>query len=121
MLERLGHLSAARPRRTLVVLFLFVALAGIVGGPVAGRLESGGGFAPKSSESSRAEAQLERATGEDATSGIVLLVRAAPAELDALTKAATGRLAGLPGISEATPAGRAQDGEGALVTATIKA
>ena len=121
MLERLGSLSAARPRRTLILLFLFVALAGFVGGPVAGRLESDGGFTTASSESSRADAQLQRASGEQASPGIVLLVEGAGSDLEQRTRAAAAKLSAAPGIVDATPAGRSKDGERALVAGTIRA
>src|SRR4051794_34067585 len=113
MLARLASLSAARPRRTLLVLLAFVVLAGVVGGPVAGRLEAGGGFTPAASESSRADAEFERATGQGAAPGIVRLVDAERAQ------AAAAELAGLPGIAAARPAGVA--GTSALVAGTIAA
>ena len=121
MLERLGSLSAARPRRTLIVLLAFVVLAGVVGGPVAGRLESGGGFTPRSSESSRADQQLERATGQDASPGIVLLVRGPRPDLQQRARAAADKLARVPGVAGARPAAVAKDGAGALVTGSIRA
>ncbi len=121
MIERLGSLSAARPRRTLVVLFLFLALAGVVGGPLAGSLDSDGGFTAGSSESSRAAEQLQAATGEEAAPGIVLLVDGAGGDLEQRTGAAADRLEAVPGIAGAEPAGRSQDGRSALVTGTIRA
>ncbi|HST42848.1 MAG TPA: MMPL family transporter [Conexibacter sp.] len=121
MLERLGSLSAARPRRTLILLLLFLVVAGLVGGPVAGRLESGGGFATDASESSRAAAHLERATGQQAAPGIVLLVSGGADDLAQRTRQATGQLAAVPGIVETAAAGRARDGDAALVTGTISA
>jgi len=120
MLERLGRLSAARPRRTLILLFIFVAVAGAVGGPVAGRLSSGDGFTTAASESTRAERQLQRATGADVSPGIVVLVEGR-GDLARRTRAATDRLAAVSGIAEARPAGRSRDGGSALVTGTIRA
>ena len=113
MLARLAGLSAARPRRTLLVLFAFVMLAGVVGGPVAGRLESSGGFTPAASESSRADQQFERATGQETAPGIVLLVDRGRAQ------AAAAKLAAVPGIVAARPAG--VSASGALVAGTIAA
>src|SRR5918992_2577057 len=121
MLERLGNLSAARPRRTLIILLGFVLLAAVVGGPVAGQLESGDGFRTDSSESSRADEQFERATGEDTAPGIVLLVRGSAAGLEERAAAAADELAGLPGVTRATPAGVAEDGRSAVVTGSIRA
>jgi len=121
MLERLGSLSAARPRRTLALLAAFVALAGLVGGPLAGQLQSDGGFTPDASESARAVEQLQRATGEDAAPGIVLVVGPAGGRLDERARAAADRLAAVPGIARAEPAGRSPDGDRALVVATLHA
>lgn len=122
MLERLGSLSAGRPRRTLVILFLFLVVAGLIGGPVAGRLESDGGFTTSSSESSRAQAQLERATGREASPGIVLLVSDdGSGDLARQTRAADATLAAVPGVVETTVAGRSRLGDAALVTGTIAA
>jgi uncharacterized membrane protein YdfJ with MMPL/SSD domain len=121
MLERLGSLSAARPRRTLAILFAFVVLAGVVGGPVAGQLESGGGFTAGSSESSRADEQLVRATGQGAAPGIVLLVGGPAAGLEERARAAAGELAAVPGVAGASPAGISDDGSSALVAGSIDA
>jgi uncharacterized membrane protein YdfJ with MMPL/SSD domain len=121
MLERLGKLSAARPRRTLLILLVFVALAGVVGGPVAGQLEAGDGFTTPSSESSRADDQLQRATGEDAAPGIVLLVDGSAANLEQRARAAAGELSGVPGVAGATVAGASEDGDSAVVTGTLAA
>jgi uncharacterized membrane protein YdfJ with MMPL/SSD domain len=121
MLERLGRLSAARPRRTLVILFAFVVLAAVVGGPVAGRLESGGGFTTASSESSRADGQFQRATGQSTTPGIVLLVEGSGTGLEQRAQGAADELAALPGVAAATPAGVSEDGRSALVTSSLHA
>jgi RND superfamily putative drug exporter len=121
MLERLGNLSAAHPRRTLLVVLAFVALAGLVGGPVAGRLSSDGGFTPESSESSRADEQIMRATGRDTSPGIVLVVRGSASDLKQRARAAADKLARVPGVAQAAPAAVAADGNSALVTGAIRA
>jgi uncharacterized membrane protein YdfJ with MMPL/SSD domain len=121
MLERLGQLSAARPRRTLVILLTFVVLAAVVGGPIAGQLESGDGFTTPSSESSRADEQFERATGEDTAPGVVLLIDGSPAGLEQRAQAAADELAGLPGVSGADLAGLSEDGRSAVVTGSTRA
>src|SRR3954451_12152368 len=113
MLARLTSLSAARPRRTLLVLFAFVVLAGVVGGPVAGRLDAGGGFTTAASESSRGERQFERATGQETAPGIVLLADRRHAQ------AAAAKLAAIGGVAAARPAG--VSASGALVAGTIEA
>jgi uncharacterized membrane protein YdfJ with MMPL/SSD domain len=121
MLARLGSLSAARPRRTLLILLAFVVLAGVIGGPVAGALDAGDGFRTTSSESSRADRQLERATGEDTAPGIVLLVRGPAAGLEQHAGAVADRLAAVPGVAAAVPAGVSEDGDVAVVTGSIRA
>jgi uncharacterized membrane protein YdfJ with MMPL/SSD domain len=121
MLERLGNLSAARPRRTLLILLAFVGLAGVVGGPIAGKLEAGDGFRTDSSESIRADEQFHRATGEETSPGIVLLVRGSEAGLEQRAQAAADELAAVPGVASAAPAGLAEDGKSALVTGSIRA
>jgi uncharacterized membrane protein YdfJ with MMPL/SSD domain len=121
MLARLGSLSAARPRRTLTILFAFVVLAGVVGGPVAGQLESGGGFTTASSESSRADQQFERATGQATAPGIVLLVGGSGTGLEGRARAAADALAAVPGVATATRAGVSEDGGSALVAGSLDA
>jgi RND superfamily putative drug exporter len=121
MLERLGNLSTSRPRRTLLVLLAFVVLAGVVGGPIAGKLNSNGGFTPKSSESNRGDQQLQRATGIDSSPGIALLVRAPAGHVRQAARAAAERLARVPGVAGAAPS--AGDGRetSALVSGSIRA
>ena len=121
MLARLGQLSASRPRRTLVILLCFVAVAAVVGGPVAGQLESGDGFRTKSSESSRADRQFARATGEHTSPGVVLIVRGPASGLDQRARTAADTLEGLPGVAETTPVATAQDGRSALVAGSLRA
>ena len=121
MLERLGSLSAARPRRTLILLLSFVVLAGVVGGPVAGQLESEDGFTADSSESSRADDQIQRASGQGAAPGIILLVDGSAARVEQRAQAAADELSGLPGVAGAAPAGLSEDGESAIVSGSARA
>ncbi len=64
----------AHPKRTLLAVVLFVVVAGVLGGPVAGSLETDGGFTATDSGSARAEARIEAATGAQAAPGVVALV-----------------------------------------------
>jgi uncharacterized membrane protein YdfJ with MMPL/SSD domain len=121
MLERLGDLSAARPRRTLIILLAFVLLAGVVGGPLAGQLDSGGGFTTASSESTRADRQRQRATGQGTSPGIVVLVGGPGSGLERRAQATAAELGRVPGIAVAAPAGLSEDGRSALVTGTLRA
>src|SRR5215213_6049737 len=103
---------AAHPRRTLIAVLSFVVLAGVVGGPVAGALESSGGFVAPGADSEVAMERIEAATGTDADAGIVLLVeRPTPERLAAVER----ELANIPGVAHADAAGPG------LVTATLRA
>ena len=107
---------AAHPRRTLLAVLLFVVLAGAVGGPVAGALESSGGFVAPGADSEVAVDRIEAATGVEPGPGIVLLVEdPSPDRLAAIER----ELANVPGVASTAPGGRA--GDDALVTATLKA
>jgi trehalose monomycolate/heme transporter len=107
---------AARPRRTLIAVLLFVVLAGVVGGPVAGALESSGGFVAPGADSEVAVDRLEAATGVEPGPGLVLLVDdPSPARVDAVER----ELANVPGVASTDATGRA--GDRAIVTGTIRA
>lgn len=108
---------SAHPRRTLAVLLLFLAVAGVFGGSVAGSLDSEGGFLPEDAESSAAMDRLTDATGTAPGPGIVVLVEN-DAEISANEVAA--QLADLPGVARAeAPPGAGPDEDAALVLATI--
>ena len=90
---RLLRLIGAAPKRTLLAVFLFVLVAGFFGGPVAGSLESGGGFATSNADSVRAIERIETATGRDPSAGIVLLVDTPdglPADADRVAEVTAG-------------------------------
>ena len=81
MLASLARLMYRRRRRVLVGAALFVVLAGAVGGPVAGLLDSDNDFDPPSAEAVQAREAIARATGASATPDVVALVRlGAPAD-----------------------------------------
>jgi uncharacterized membrane protein YdfJ with MMPL/SSD domain len=105
----------AFPRRSLLAVLLFVALAGVVGGPVAGALDSGDGFAPADADSVLAVERIEAATGEQPSPGIVLLADPDHAE------AAADELTTIPGIATVSPGGTARDGGSTLVLGTVQA
>lgn len=120
-LRRLLHALHDHPRRALVAVFLFVAVAGVVGGPVAGALQSEGGFAPPDAESVRAVERIEAATGLQPSPGIVLLVETPAGPEDPAVAEAAATLAGLDGVASAVPAAAAPDGSSALVVGTLEA
>jgi RND superfamily putative drug exporter len=100
---------ARHPHRTLIVVFLFVIVAGMIGGPVAGRLSSDGGFVAPGADSEVAVKRIQAATDKDPAPGIVLLT--APSARDG----AAERLARVPGVARVeTPGPR-------VVTGTLSA
>jgi uncharacterized membrane protein YdfJ with MMPL/SSD domain len=112
MARMLTSRLAARPRRTLLIVLLFVLVAGALGGPVAGALESSGGFVAPGADSEVAIDRIEAATGTEPDAGVVLLVDAPTrARLDA----AAERLGDVPGIASTATSDRR------LVTAVLRA
>src|SRR5689334_16515465 len=92
---------AARPRRTLLFVALFVVVAGVLGGPVAGALKSSGGFVAPGADSQVAVDRVEAATHREPDAGLVLLVDAPARPQDV-----ADRLARIRGVAQAAPAGR---------------
>jgi uncharacterized membrane protein YdfJ with MMPL/SSD domain len=124
MLRSLANTLAARPRRTLIATLVFVVIAGVIGGPLAGSLKSSGGFAPPQSDSQLATNMLQRASGTEATPGIVLLVNTPRGAGAARDRIATinARLLEVKGVVKTTaPADVARDGRHVLVTGTLSA
>jgi uncharacterized membrane protein YdfJ with MMPL/SSD domain len=72
--SRLADMLFRRRRRVLATGALLFAVAAALGTPVAGELH-GAGLADPASESSRADAQLDRATGGQADFGLTALLR----------------------------------------------
>ena len=105
--DRTGRLTTAlssHPKKSLLTVFLFVLVAGFFGGPVAGSLESSGGFATSDADSVQAIERIEAATGKSPGSGVVLLLDTPgglPADADRVAEV-TAALAAEPGIAEAT-------------------
>jgi uncharacterized membrane protein YdfJ with MMPL/SSD domain len=81
MLESLARLMFRRRRRVLVGAVLLVVVAGAVGGPLAGLLDSKNDFDPPAAQAVQAREAIARATGASATPDVVALVRlGAPAD-----------------------------------------
>src|SRR3954467_15907113 len=97
MISALTNRTITRPKRTLLLVVFFVVLAGIVGGPIAGSLQTSGGFSATDSGSARAVEQIEAATGAEAAPGVVVL----STRPEAVARAADVRaeLARQPGIA----------------------
>lgn len=76
MFNALARLATTRPRRVLIVTALFFAFAGIVGGPVAGLLNTDNdSFSDTSATSAQALAQIESASGLAASPSLIALVK----------------------------------------------
>jgi uncharacterized membrane protein YdfJ with MMPL/SSD domain len=125
MLTTLSDRLSRRPRRTLAFVLLFVIVAGVIGGPVAGELRSSGGFVPTGAGSQIALNEIERATGTEPSPGVVLLVRTphgarTPAGRASIA-AAQRRLNSVNGIARTAITGIAPSGREAFVGGTISA
>ena len=132
MFSALADRTTARPRLTLLAVVLFVALAGVFGGPVAGALEDSGGFTATDSGSTRAVERIREATGRHVNPGIVALL-----ETPAGAGSAAGReriaavertLSAVPGIaavvsadSTRDPSFVSRDGRATYLAATLDA
>jgi DNA-binding NarL/FixJ family response regulator len=111
---RLLRLIGTAPRRTLLAVFLFVLVAGFFGGPIAGSLEAGDGFATKDADSVRAVERIGDATGREPSAGVVLLVDTpggADADADRVAEVARA-LAAEPGIVDVVRPGGRRDPRG---------
>src|SRR4051794_17629762 len=103
---------SAHPRRTLLAVLLFVVVAGVIGGPVAGRLTSSGGFVAPGADSQRAVQRIVAATGVAPDAGVVVLLdHPTPARVGA----AADRLGEIRGVVRTATPGRR------LVTGTLSA
>ncbi len=124
MLSTLASRTSTHPRRTLLIVALFLLVAGVLGGPVAGAMKSSGGFVPGGSDSQIARNQIEAATGHQISAGLVLAVDTPHGAGAARARIATvgARLARVPGVvAVSAPAAVARDGRDVLVTATTRA
>ena len=132
MLSALADRTTARPKRTLLAVVVFVVLAGVLGGPVAGALEDSGGFTATDSGSARAVERIEAATGTQASPGVVALLStpsgADSPEARARVAAVQRTLAAEPGVASVTsvettrdPRFVSRDGRATYLAATLDA
>ena len=130
MLGALANLAIRHPRRMVLLALVIFAVAGVFGSTAIGLLNARNPFSDPSSASARAEALIERATGEESSPGVMALVSAPPGSA-AVTSAARA-IAGVPGVAAVTapwaagaagnPAGLVStDGRSSLVVATLRA
>lgn len=74
MFERIAVLTSSRPWRVLALTLVAFVVSAVLGGPVAGLLNSDSdSFSDNSSASATADARLEAATGQAALPGLVVL------------------------------------------------
>jgi RND superfamily putative drug exporter len=127
VLSRLAPVLVARRRLVLVLAFVFLGIAGAIGGGVAQEL-SAGGFADPKAQSQRAAAALDD-TFHTGASNFLLLVTA-PGGVDQATApglSLTQRLAKEPGVTDVlsywtaghAPTMKSKDGTQALVLARL--
>src|ERR1700746_2312692 len=98
MMTRLARLASRHARRVAAAALLLVVVAGVFGGPTARLLNARNAFADPSSPSSRAEALIKRATGAEASPGVLVLVDAPPSNPAVASAAST--LAGVGGVAD---------------------
>jgi RND superfamily putative drug exporter len=132
VLRRLGHVVTRYRWVVLVVTLLLLPVAGVLGGPVKGKLSSGG-FSDPAAEASRAARLLESEFGTGSPNGVLLVTAdegtggvddPAVAERGA---ALTAELAATPGLVDAVsywslggaPPLRSTDGRQALVLGRV--
>jgi uncharacterized membrane protein YdfJ with MMPL/SSD domain len=132
MLNALAERGIRRPRRVLIAAFVAFLVAAVLGGPVAGLLDSGNGFDDPGSSSVAARQTIERASGLEASPGVIAVVdtpQGATSVPGRARIAAVRRvLAADPGVGAVRAAGDpgarglvAANGRSALVTAALKA
>jgi len=103
-LAKVSRVISTHPRRSLLAVFFFVLVAGFFGGPLAGSLDSSGGFASNDADSVRAVDRIEAATGTEPDAGIVIVVDtpAGVAGADDRLQQVTDQLAAEPGVVQVT-------------------
>ena len=132
MLTRLANAGAGHPKRILLLALLFTLVAGAVGGPVAGLLSSTGDFDDPGSQSVAAQHQIERATGGQASPGVIAVVATPAGATSPAGRIATARIAATlrrdPSVASVVSLRLtgdkrfvARDGTSTFVAATLKA
>src|SRR5919197_3835871 len=128
MLNALANRGIRQPRRILIGALLTFIVAAVLGGPVAGQLDSANGFEDPGSSSVAAREAIQKASGLDPAPGLIAVVDTPNGARD------RQRLGGAAGVAGPARGGRtvhtpadagralvASDGKSALVTATLKA
>jgi uncharacterized membrane protein YdfJ with MMPL/SSD domain len=133
MLSALAERGIRRPRRILIGALLVFVVAAVLGGPVAGQLDSANGFEDPGSSSVAARQAIEQASGLDASPGVIALVDTPGGAAGPQARERVARVARvldtIPGVAAVRTPGDepgaralvASDGRSALVTATLRA
>ena len=104
MITALTALVTRRPRRVLLVASVFLVVAFVLGGPVAGLLSTGDDFGDPGAQSVAAAERIERATGVEAGAWAIALVRppggdaAGPAGMRETARVAS-QIRDIPGVA----------------------
>ncbi len=126
MLGALANLAIRHPRRMVLLALVVFAVAGVFGSTAIGLLNARNPFSDPSSASARAEALIERATGEEPSPGVLALVSAPPGSPAVASAAQTiARVPGVAAVTAPVPGHDAglvsTDGRSSLVVATLRA
>ncbi len=128
--DRIASLVNRWPAAVLIVAFIFVGVAGVIGTRVFGAL-TGGGFQDPASQSAKADDRLTQASGQLADGGLIALVRMgqdvnSPAVRDEVNRVAQ-RIASDPAVDQVltyyttdSPAFVSKDGKSTFVLAYFK-
>ncbi len=126
MFDALANAAIRHPRRMALIALLAFVLAGAFGAMAPNLLNARNPFSNPGSPSARAEALVQRVTGEEAGPGVLALVSAPPGSQAVASAART--IAGVPGVATvAAPvpgheAGMvSRDGDSSLVVVTLRA
>ncbi len=118
-MTRLADFTASHPRRVAVaVAIAFVAFLAY-GGKASSVLNARNGFADPGSQSAHARTQIERATGAEASPGVLALVREAPGGPSVAFVERTLRAD--PDVARVAPAAPSRDARSVVVAASLRA
>ena len=126
MLGALANTAIRHPRRMALIALVAFVLAGVFGATAISQLNARNPFSDPGSPSSRAEALIQRVTGEEAGPGVLALVSAPPGSPAVASAARTiARVPGVAAVAAPVPGHEAglvsTDGRSSLVVAMLRA
>jgi uncharacterized membrane protein YdfJ with MMPL/SSD domain len=126
MLGALANAAIRHPRRMALIALAVFVLTGVFGATAISLLNARNPFSDPSSPSSRAEALIQRVTGEEASPGVVALVSAPPGSPAVASAARTiAQVPGVGAVAAPVPGHEAglvsTDGRSSLVVVTLRA